>query len=244
VLQAVSSVAKTVLSSVNDLLKGKYQQTQFCDKVQSPQTQKASLNLPSGSDWYSLPSWNYIHNQVQKDIASRYPDIQSKELYLPGVGRADLYDTKTHEIWEVKPASYQYGPKLDTGLAQLNKYVGVNDMFVVGGSSIAGNIFIIENGQYIVEYENMQNGLIVYTFQDNAKKPQSVSSQGIMSNGEKKEQVSQGVTAGPIEETIAAIIMLGYLLSGGAVINPELGFASFLLENGTYKYTSSDGFMV
>jgi hypothetical protein len=130
------------------------------------------LDVNKYYQWLQLPSWNYIHREVQLDIWKRYDGaVWQTELYLPGFGRADLYMPSTEEIWEVKPASYQAGSKLQKGLDQLQRYVSADEKYKIGGAtSITGNTFSTLNGKFTVTYENMGNGLVVYNFEKNPEK--------------------------------------------------------------------------
>lgn len=147
---------------------------------------KITLKVNRFIEWKELAkdySWNYIHNLVQSDIILKDAEI-TKEYWLKSslginIKRIDLYSRRTNEIWEVKPASYQYSPNREKGLAQLHGYMILanqpqNDLNVhIGGERIIPGH--IEVADYSIDYINNMNGLITYNFQRKKKEPVPVS---------------------------------------------------------------------
>lgn len=136
------------------------------------------LNRNSFKEWLEMKndhSWNYIHKAVQADIWTRHPSLYKGEyplqLETTGkiVGWIDLLNVITSQIWDVKPASYQFPPNLQKGIAQLERYIsvapsctGIYKYLSIGGSYIMNGTVALAD--YTVAYTNMNNGLIVYHF--------------------------------------------------------------------------------
>ncbi len=126
--------------------------------------------------------WGEIHRAVQNNIWSTVSDIGKRELNIKSGGRADLWmqnknDTSIYFIWEVKPAAYGNNAiKEQIALRQLRRYT-ILDMYKIGRDEVtADNLTFqkkvihpnkIETVEYYVEYENAQNGLILYNFERN-----------------------------------------------------------------------------
>ena len=115
--------------------------------------------------------WGYFHNAVQNHIRSKDDDMEEHELpitYKNGrKGRADLLkiDRGYTYIWELKPLSYAFPPKLYSVPSQLSRYVNSNTKYRYGntyGVNILSDSFII--GKYRVSYMCENNGLIFYWF--------------------------------------------------------------------------------
>jgi len=212
-----------------------------------------SLSTNTWWDWKQLidsHSWNYIHTLVQLDIASKYDNI-TMEKSLP-VGRADLFEEVSHEIWEVKPASYAKEPKKKAALDQLAKYVGCDKSYKEGGASIVSSTFKTLDGSYTIQYENMLNGLILYNFKintDNAlgyiKQSQNDEKEDTEDNENIEEEYEDldiaafqpsyttddvqwwGVAAGVL---IISGTLLGDFVSGGAGVADDAWTISFGLS--------------
>lgn len=132
----------------------------------------SSFIINNWYDWKLLieeHAWNYIHNLVQDHIVKKYGDI-NKEYVLNDKRRIDLIRKITLHIWEVKPNSYSYEPKRSVAVEQLEGYK--NSMFgaQIGDNYIEDDSF--EVGKYEIEYTNLQNGLIVYSFKRKKKQEQ------------------------------------------------------------------------
>ena len=138
------------------------------------------LQVNTFKEWIEMVknnSWNLIHNAVQTDIVVRYPGMLAEIVLKPSKRRVDLLWPMTAEIWDVKPASYQFGDNLEKGLNQLEDYCNLahkmdpadypedTDMSKVhqGGSLIKDRSISV--GNYNVQYTNMQNGIIAYHFE-------------------------------------------------------------------------------
>lgn len=138
-------------------------------------------------------AWNYFHNQVENHIVEQNHEIKKelpidfidekafekdgKRIYTGKHGRADLYmkiknpDAEEYltYIWEIKPASYSYEPNKTKGLNQLNRYCISQPFYRKGntdGTNIEGDAFISDDNQYIITYQNLGNGLIIYRFDE------------------------------------------------------------------------------
>ncbi len=152
------------------------------------------------NNWYVLHDYdhlpyNEIHKRVQNNIWSNpnnTVDHGEKRIdYANGkYGFADISyeneDDKVTYLWEVKPPSYRDKNK-SKGFEQLTNYVNANPNYEYGSKS-PGNIQnssfsfkltldCYEAGvsweefvTYDVEYEQLDNGLIVYSFTRSAKK--------------------------------------------------------------------------
>ncbi len=129
---------------------------------------------------YDHFSWNAFHNAVERDIRAKYENkIDDKEKFLKGFGKADLSWEEGNEIllWEVKPADYGINPiKEAKALTQLNRYINadiskhrVGDSRIADGhTSVSKSIYrgtYIEHVTYEIDYQNAQNGLILYHFE-------------------------------------------------------------------------------
>lgn len=124
-------------------------------------------------------SWNFIHNAVEVDVRTKTPGMSPTELWLKSSTgklskRVDLWYPATGEIWDVKPASYKFNPqKTASGIAQLAGYVALGPIngysLCIGGPLVRDSSFSI--GNYNIEYQNMQNGLITYHFKNTVSPP-------------------------------------------------------------------------
>ena len=110
---------------------------------------------PEWKEMFESHSWNYIHNLVELNVVQRYYPTIIKEFEIKGVGRADLYKKLSGEIWDVKPASYTTEPNRSMGLSQLMRYVDSDPLYKVGGSNITANTFQSPDGEYTINYNNM-----------------------------------------------------------------------------------------
>lgn len=127
----------------------------------------------------SKHSWNYIHNAVEKDIWLKNEGLQL-EVPLKSelekiIARIDILHKDKEEIWDVKPMSYRFDPKRQSGIEQLEGYIELakeeqngNMNLKRGGAHIQDSEFSI--GDYKVEYENLCNGLVIYYFEKEEQK--------------------------------------------------------------------------
>ena len=184
-------------------------------------------------DWQELienHSWNYIHNAVEFDIFCKHVGLELEKTI--SVGRMDIYRSLTKEVWDVKPSSYAYEPNRTKGVAQVFRYataIGGK----VGGSYINGSFFEIEN--YEVEYSNMNNGLIVYTFKKKEKQPDEVPVPVPVPEEEKDDNYVYVPQYQPSQKiqfwgTVAAVIIVGGTLAedvitgGGGIADDGASF--------------------
>ncbi len=114
----------------------------------------------------------FFHHAVQQHIVNNPINNINKEItitYTNGKkGRADLWkiDRGYTYIWELKPLSYAFPPKLYSATSQLSRYVNSNTKYRYGntyGVNILSDSFII--GKYRVSYMCENNGLIFYWFE-------------------------------------------------------------------------------
>jgi len=157
------------------------------EPLENESLSKIALKVNKFFEWKELAkdySWNYIHNLVQADIVNRYSPSMLSEVSLKSkrglyVKRIDLlYRGTKNEIWEVKPASYQYSPNREKGLAQLYGYKILANQPQNGLNVDIGREQItpghIEVADYSIDYINNLNGLITYNFQRKKKQPDPV----------------------------------------------------------------------
>ena len=129
-----------------------------------------SFKLNNWYDWKILIeeyAWNHIHTLVQDHIVAKYGDIKKEHVLKDR--RIDLI-RDNGEIWEVKPSSYSYEPNLSKGLTQLYGYRDAMLSARIGGSYIVDDSFSM--GKYTIKYKNLQNGLIVYSFEKKKEQEQ------------------------------------------------------------------------
>lgn len=115
--------------------------------------------------------WGFFHHAVQQHIVNNPINNINKEItitYKNGKkGRADLWKevgTYTY-IWEIKPLSYAFPPKLYLATSQLSRYVNNDPSYRYGntyGVNIPSDSFPV--GNYMVSYVSENNGLIFYWF--------------------------------------------------------------------------------
>ena len=143
----------------------------------------ATSDNPAGRWWepikYDGMNWGDFHYAVQKHIRAKDPNIGRTELTINlksgKIGRADIYKTvgDLTYLWEVKPLSYAFPPKLFSAAQQLSSYVNSNSTYRYGntdGINIPSDSFIL--GNYRVSYNCVNNGLIFYWFERTAPIPQ------------------------------------------------------------------------
>ena len=108
----------------------------------------------------------YIHRMVQLHIIAS--KAVEKELYLPGVGRADIYNPDTKEIWEIKHGgnslSMQSQRRTDAE-EQAKKYVkGAGKDWCLGHANAFSGEFVLKCGSitYLISYDTPASGVILY----------------------------------------------------------------------------------
>ncbi len=110
----------------------------------------------------------FIHIAVQDHIVLNGL-LFKKELYLKGVGRADIYNPETGEIWEIKHGGgtieRQY-ERMQNAFAQVDKYVSqCTDIALCAGDAGAfTGAFVINyaDNSYLVSYYTPSAGVILY----------------------------------------------------------------------------------
>ena len=108
----------------------------------------------------------YIHRAVQLHIITT--GLFEKELYLPGVGRVDIYDPDTHEIWEIKhggSTTEMQRIREDKAFEQVNRYrENRKDWLQIGHAGAFTGEFVIncDRQSYLVYYETPSPGVILY----------------------------------------------------------------------------------
>lgn len=139
----------------------------------------ASLENPAGNWGTAIFKdglhWGVFHYAVQNHIIEtnrlKYRRVISKEFPIElkngKNGRADLAETINGHtyLWEVKPLSYAFPPKIFAAVSQLAGYVNSNPNYRygnTGGIDIQGDTFSL--GKYQVTYVCEPNGLIFYWF--------------------------------------------------------------------------------
>ena len=115
--------------------------------------------------------WGFFHHAVQQHIVNNPINNINKELtitYKNGKkGRVDLWKEVggyTY-MWEIKPLSYAFPPKLYLATSQLSRYVNNDPSYRYGntyGVNIPSGSF--QAGNYMVSYVSENNGLIFYWF--------------------------------------------------------------------------------
>ena len=113
----------------------------------------------------------FIHRAVQAHII--VSGLFEKELYLPGIGRADIYDPATLEIWEIKhggnSAAMQNERMLLAG-GQINRYIKDSKelnkrIYIKGHAGAFTGAFVINCGKMscLVAYTTPIDGVILYS---------------------------------------------------------------------------------
>ena len=146
------------------------------------------------------------------------------------VGRIDVLRLATNEVWDVKPPSYVYEPNRSKGIAQVSRYVNAIGG-KIGGLYIKGSSF--EIGDYKVQYSNMNNGLIVYSFKK--KQPDEVPVPVPAPETEKDDNYVYVPQYQPAQEiqfwgTVAAVLIVGgtiaedVITGGGGIADDAASF--------------------
>jgi len=113
----------------------------------------------------------YIHRAVQVHITIKYTFVK-KEHVLPGVGRADIYDPKTHEMWEIKYGGSSDRMKVERILfadSQVSRYINgakekLNSIYHKGYAGAFDGSFILYCNEvpYLITYDTPARGVILY----------------------------------------------------------------------------------
>ena len=111
----------------------------------------------------------FIHRMVQAHIRVTYGANYSTEMSLSGFGRADIVNTVTGHVWEVKHAGQFPSARAAIATAQATAYIGgTNGSTTITGLGEAGaftGYFYIQcmNECYLVNYETPQKGAVLYS---------------------------------------------------------------------------------
>jgi RHS repeat-associated protein len=113
----------------------------------------------------------FIHNAVRDHIIGTTL-IFKGELLLPGVGRADIYDPNTNEIWEIKhggSTEQMQSLRRVEALTQIGRYKNgaskkLNMVLQAGhaGAFIGGFVINCENISYLITYDTPEPGVVLY----------------------------------------------------------------------------------
>lgn len=116
----------------------------------------------------------FIHRAVQAHIIST--GLFNKELVLPGIGRADIYDPDTLEIWEIKHGGStedMQNQRMQDAFNQVNRYATkcTDKPLRIGHAGAFTGSFLLNSGNltYTVTYETPQPGVILYYVQENKR---------------------------------------------------------------------------
>lgn len=203
------------------------------NNIQVSASTQSSSDLLKGNNFYEWlnmannHSWNYIHNAVEKNIRDKNIFLYAHEYSLKNdngkiVGRIDLIDSQFKNIWDVKPASYQYSPNKEKGDKQLDLYIklaskNINGNLTLskGGKNIPDSSF--EYGGYTITYRNTGTGLIVYNFKNNVvPKPEEVPIAEDEKQKESEKETYNEVTT--ISEWGWACVLVGIVTGVGITI--------------------------
>ena len=112
----------------------------------------------------------FIHRSVQAHIIAT--GLFEHELYLPGAGRADIYDPETGEIWEIKHGGSTpeiQSIRINDAKNQVARYKNNQTIIPlqVGHAGAFTGAFVIncENISYCVSYDTPEPGVILYYVQ-------------------------------------------------------------------------------
>ncbi len=159
----------------------------------------------------------YIHRAVQAHILIN--KAFQKELHLPGVGRADIYNPQTHEIWEIKHASTVPSERIAAAEAQIARYVNgyaISGVFCTEGhaGAFTGD-FVINCGKisYLITYNTPAEGVILY-YVEQMRNYETNPSCSYAPTSIKREQSAKSVAIGA---GIGGLCLLG---GGGSLGDP------------------------
>ena len=112
----------------------------------------------------------FIHRAVQGHIIAT--GLVEKELYLPGIGRADIFNPETHEMWEIKyggSTSTMHSNRIFSADDQVSRYIDkskkINNIIYqkgCAGAFFGGFILNCGNISYSVTYDTPAEGVILY----------------------------------------------------------------------------------
>ena len=128
--------------------------------------------------WYYLvvdSDFGFVHRMVQLHIISVYGGIFRKELTIEGLKRADIVDTSTGAVWEVKHASTTPEKRITEAQRQAQTYVGGTSKtgtkitHLGEAGAFSGFFYILCQGSYYrVDYWTPQDGAILYSVKEDS----------------------------------------------------------------------------
>lgn len=125
--------------------------------------------------WYYLivdSDYGFIHRMVQLHILQKYEHPYTKELTLGGFGRADIVDTSTGAVWEVKHASTCPNERAAIAQSQAKGYVGgrhenIKITKLGKAQTFEGSFYILcGDSLYLINYETPLDGAILYSVRE------------------------------------------------------------------------------
>lgn len=167
----------------------------------------------------------YIHTAVQLHIIAT--ELFKKEFILPGVGRADIYDPETHEIWEIKHASTVPSERAAAAEARIARYVNgyaISGVFCTEGhaGAFTGG-FVINCGKisYLITYNTPSEGVILYY----VEQMRNYETDPFRSYAPVTVRQEQGAKAVAIGASIGGLCLLG----GGGILGDPLCYKAWHL---------------
>jgi hypothetical protein len=115
----------------------------------------------------------YIHRAVQNHILIT-ENIKGllfdKEIYMPGIGRADIVELSSMKMWEIKHGGSSlesYTAGISAASSQLDRYIDSGSAYIKGDANRFNGSFIIaqESSLYLVHYSTPERGVVIYTFE-------------------------------------------------------------------------------
>ncbi len=125
-----------------------------------------------------------IHKAVQEEIMRTHPGMFRMETRVVcsngKIGRIDLCNPRTGEIWEIKPLTWRKGALLNKTLNQFNSYLQgdvsapiLPDPLRISklkpGGNLGSSVFMHtgrDGKSYMVAYASMGGGLIYYSYME------------------------------------------------------------------------------
>ena len=163
--------------------------------------------------------YGFIHRAVQAHIIAT--QLFQKELVLPGIGRADIYDPETHEVWEIKHGGSTLASqraRMQLAREQVNNYIALGrlengEKLRLGHAGAFTGAFVLNCNKisYEISYTTPEDGVILYY----VTKMESYEREPFAKYVPKSEREKQHVTLGIIGVGIA-VPLLVYSAGGGA----------------------------
>jgi len=125
----------------------------------------------SASVWWHIitktKNWGVVHRKVSNHIINHYPDLDA-EMTLLGIGRADIVNLETGEVWEIKHAGNIKGIRILTAQKQARGYINGNEVKKLGAANSFSGSFTFSycGDSYIIYYETPAEGAVVYWIEE------------------------------------------------------------------------------